>query len=294
MQASSAEVLEHFQVGTLTVDRYGMDGTPIILIPGLASGAWVWQNSIGLLSKDHVVYVVTYSALNQKSTLRSDNLMSEADQSLLDLILTRNIDMPVLIGHSLGGTLAIEFAEEHSNLISGVVSVDGLPIFPGTELMRTEQRLEMAERLKAQMSKLSAQAFAAQQLSYMRSVGVLDQRQATELAKLSAESNPIATAEFMAEDFQLDLRPNLLHINVRLLVISPYNAADFVARTLSEKNKTRYYEVLLRGTPELEVISISPARHFVMFDQPDTFNQTLEKYLHELKGPILSAPSLKP
>ena len=38
---------------------------------------------------------------------------------------------PVIIGHSLGGFLAIRLAEEHSDLISGAVAIDGLPVFAG-------------------------------------------------------------------------------------------------------------------------------------------------------------------
>ena len=43
--------------------------------------------------------------------------------------------------------------------------------------------------------------------------------------------------------------------------------------------KTNYYRMLLQGVEKLEVVSISPARHFVMFDQPEKFAAALDQAL---------------
>jgi len=43
--------------------------------------------------------------------------------------------------------------------------------------------------------------------------------------------------------------------------------------------KRAYYASLLRGVPELEVVTIAPARHFVMLDQPDALVAALRKFL---------------
>jgi len=283
LQANGAEA-DQFQEGTLQVERFGDHGTPVILIPGLASGAWVWRDTVERLKKEHRLFIVTLAGFDGRPALAGP-LLEQADQSLLDLIVTHKMDRPVLIGHSLGGTLSIKFAEEHSALISGVLSVDGLPIFPGTEQLTSAERLQMAQRIKTQMSVLSRDAFAAQQMDYMQNLGVLDAVQGKELAKRTAQSDPVATADYMAEDLALDLRPGLPLIQVPLLIISPYNAPDFTARQLSEAAKTAYYKSLLSGAPRLQVVSISPARHFVMFDQPAIFGEILEKYLKSLEKP---------
>jgi hypothetical protein len=48
---------------------------------------------------------------------------------------------------------------------------------------------------------------------------------------------------------------------------------------VNEDGKTNYYRMLLGGIAKLEVVSISPARHFVMFDQPEKFSATLDRAL---------------
>lgn len=126
-------------VGTLKVERHGDHGHAVILTPGLQGGPWVWQQTIAQLQKHHVVYAVTLAGFDGMPAPEGDgNLFDRADASLLQLIEQHKIDKPVLIGHSLGGTLALRFAGEHPRLISGVVAVDGLPIFPGMERASAE------------------------------------------------------------------------------------------------------------------------------------------------------------
>ena len=61
--------------------------------------------------------------------------------------------------------------------------------------------------------------------------------------------------------------------------ISPFHAPDLARIGVDEAGKTAYYRSLLAGVPRLEVVSIGPARHFVMFDQPEKFAAALESAL---------------
>jgi pimeloyl-ACP methyl ester carboxylesterase len=272
-------------VGTLKVERHGDHGRPVILIPGLEGGPWVWERTIGALQKDHVVYAVTLAGFDgMPAPAGGGNLLVRADTSLKQLIEQRKIDKPVLVGHSLGGTLALRFAGEHPQMISGVVAVDGLPIFPGMERMGAEQRKAMAARIQQQMAALSPEQFAAQSLGYMQKIGVIDPQLAARYAPMNARSDIKASAQYMAEDMVADYRPGLKNANVPILEISPYNAPDFSQppKAMSEAQKTAYYEGLLAQAPQAKVVSISPSRHFVMLDQPQKFQRALDGFLTSL------------
>ncbi len=276
---------ETFTVGTLKVQRHGDHGRAVILIPGLAGGPWVWRDTIEALRADHVVYAVTLAGFDGMPAAQGeDNLLDRADASLLALIRGRRLDRPVLVGHSLGGTLSIRFAGEHADLLSGVVAVDGLPVFPGMERLPVEQRQAAARQMRAQMSQASPDQFLAQQRAYMQGTGLLDADAAKAYATLNARSDAVAVAAYMAADVAADYRPGLKDVAVPLLEISPYNAPDFSAAPMmmSEAQKTAYYQELLAGAPDATVLSISPARHFVMLDQPVRFREALLDFLQAL------------
>ena len=267
-----------FDVGTLHVERHGDRGSPVILIPGLASGAWVWQDSIAALQGEHRIYALTLAGFDGRPAVKGDALAS-AVSSLRELIVTQRLDKPVLVGHSLGGTLALMFAAAHSDLIDGVVAVDGLPVFPSTEATPAAQRPALAERIRAQFAGVAQADFEAQQLQYMRRVGVVNDGQAAAIAKLTSRSDPQAVADYAGALMALDLRAQLPAIRVPVLEIAPYLASDYAAMGISEDAKRSYYQSLLSGVAKLEVVTIAPARHFVMVDQPEAFNQALRKFL---------------
>lgn len=287
LAAAQTSAVATFTVGTLQVARYGDRGQPLILIPGTGSGAWVWQDTIEHFKKDHVIYAVTLAGFDGTSAPAHGNLGDQASASLLKLIESRRIEKPVLIGHSLGGALAIRFAEQHAALLAGVVSVDALPVFPGTEAMNASQRQQMAAEFQTRVSAMTSAQFNEEQRQIMRDGGVLDATLAEKLAVLQEKSDPAAVIRYTVEGMTCDLRPGLGNISVPLLEISPYYAADFSAgpTKMTEFQKMHLYESLLKGAPHAQVVSISPARHFVMYDQPEKFRDTLASFIAKLPSP---------
>ena len=264
--------------GVLRVERHGERGPPVILIPGLASGAWVWRDSIAALRAGHRVYAVTLPGFDGRAAAPGDPLALAAD-ALHAFIVAQRLERPVLVGHSLGGTLALMLAAANPDLVGGVVTVDGLPVFPGTENIDAGGRDALAERFRERLAGLSPAQFEAQQLQYMRGLGVIDEAKAAEVARLTSRSDPRAVADYAAAVVARDLRPQLPGIRVPVLAVVPCYAPDLAAMGLSQEAKVAYYRTLLSGVARLDVVAIAPARHFAMLDQPQAFTDALAKFL---------------
>jgi pimeloyl-ACP methyl ester carboxylesterase len=137
--------------------------------------------------------------------------------------------------------------------------------------------------MKAQMAAMKPETFAAQQLQYMRYIGVIDDKLAQKIAALSSKSDPAATADYMGELMRMDIRKDMAAIRVPLVQISPYNAADLASRNIKEEDKRTWYQSLMQGAPQLQVVSINGARHFPMLDQPELFADALQNYLKSVE-----------
>ncbi|MEW6371499.1 MAG: alpha/beta hydrolase [Pseudomonadota bacterium] len=279
--AATIAPAERFEVQGMLVERHGQGGRPLILIPGLGGGSWVWQETVREFAGGQAVYVVTLPGFDGRPAPSGDPIEG-ARRALLELIASRKLDQPVLVGHSLGGALALALAEMQPARIGGVVSIDGLPVFPGTEDLPLDQRPQVAEGMRKRMAAVTGPAFAAQQKQYMRSVGVVDMNKGDELAKLSARSDPGAMAAYAAGIVALDLRPGLSAIAAPVLVMAPYFALDSAQAGVTAAQKVAYYRELMQGTPRLDVIAIDNARHFAMFDQPRAVSDALRAFLKNL------------
>ncbi len=272
-------------VGTLTVQRHGDHGRPVILIPGLTCGPWEWQDTIARLEKDHVVYAVTLAGFDGvPAPADGGNLYDRADASLLQLIKQEHLDKPVLVGHSIGGSLALRFAGEHPELIAGVLAADGLPLFPGMDRVDATQRQAIAAKMGEKMAAQTPEQAKAYALAYMQKIGLVDQAAAARYAPLTMRSDHKAAAAYAEQDMAFDGRPLLKNAHMPIVEISPYYAPDFASGPLamSEQQKADYYRSLLANAPQAKVVSISPARHFVMLDQPAKFQQALDDFLKSL------------
>ncbi|NHZ99607.1 alpha/beta fold hydrolase [Massilia sp. CCM 8734] len=272
---------ERFDIGAMQVERHGKGKRALILIPGLASGSWAWQGTARRFMGEYSVYIVTLPGFDGRAPAPGKQ-MEAAQRALAQLIDTRKLVKPVLVGHSLGGVLAFSLAAQRPQDIGGVISIDGLPVFPGAEDLTPRQREQMAQQLARRMVPGDQRAFAAQQQDYMRGIGVMDMARADELAKLSARSDPGAVLQYMAETFAMDLRPALSKISAPVLLIAPYFDADASAHELTEETKKAYYASLIEAAPTAQVVTVAPARHFAMIDQPEQVNEAIARFLKNL------------
>lgn len=282
--AATIEPAERFESGTLLVERHGSRGRPLVLIPGLASGPWVWQDTIRRLRDEFTLYVVTLPGFDGRPAPAAPDWapLDGARAALRGLIAERRLDRPVLVGHSLGATLAYAVAEDLGSGVGGVVALDGLPVFPGTEDMPAALRPQAAAGVRQRMAAGQPAAYAAQQRQYMRAQGVLDIGKADDIALLLLRSDREAVGAYMADALALDLRPGLAKISAPVLVVAPFYQYDAAQDALTVDAKLDHYRSLVAGIASVEVVPIAPARHFLMIDQPLALAGVLRRYLDRL------------
>jgi len=280
--AATIAPAERFEVQGMLVERHGSGPQPMILIPGLSTGGWVWQDTVREFAGSHTVYVVTLPGFDGHPAV-DGKPFDAAKGALKELIAARRLVKPVLVGHSLGGMLAIALAEELPGQVGGAVSIDGLPVMPRTEDLPPEQRPAMAESMRQRMAASTPAAFAEQQRQYMRAIGTTDMGKADDLARLTSRSDPAAVGAWVGAVLALDLRPGLAKIQAPVLVFAPFYGPDSAALGgISSADKVAYYRELMTGTPKLDVAPIDNARHFAMIDQPGAVHDALRRFMKTL------------
>ena len=212
---------------------------PVVLLPGSTTGTWEWNDLIRRLALRHTVYAVALPGFDGRPPAAAP-LFDRVTSDFWSMLDAQKIARPVVIGHSLGGTLAILLGEQHPDRLRGIVAVDALPMFPGTESVTTRaERVATAAQFAAPIDGASHADFLAYERVYMRTAGgVLDPALAGQIATLAATSDPRATAQWLREDVAADLRAGLAQITVPVLEIVPFNPAD-VATCRSSTRKRR-------------------------------------------------------
>lgn len=129
--------------------EYAGDGRPIVLLHGVASNAKIWLLVAPLLAPRFRVF-----ALDQRGHGRSDKPdtgygFPTVAGDLLAFVDALGLERPVVVGHSWGGNVALEFAARHPGRAAGLVLVDGgfmeISSRPGMTWERAERELAPPE-----------------------------------------------------------------------------------------------------------------------------------------------------
>ncbi|MEP7200787.1 MAG: alpha/beta fold hydrolase [Chloroflexota bacterium] len=100
------------------------DGTPIILIHGFASSIVTWYRNMDDLAREHRVYAIDLKGwgLSDKPSDGDYSLRAQAQhvRAFMDAL---GIERAVVVGHSMGGAVAIHFAAIYPDATLGVVLI---------------------------------------------------------------------------------------------------------------------------------------------------------------------------
>jgi pimeloyl-ACP methyl ester carboxylesterase len=283
--ARSVVPTQTFTVGMLRVERFGTtSGTPIIFIPALFCGSWQWNGQIAGLAGKHDIYAVTLPGFDGRPRDNGPALMDRAAASLAQLIRERHLVRPILVGHSLGGTLAVLFGEEFPSAAGGIIAVEGgYPTAP-TAAARNKAANENAAPYVGADPASFDRVLRNRTLRYT----ITSKSDVNTVARLAERSDPNAIALWYRAAFPLDLTPKLGTIRVPLTEIVPFDPTiDPYVGMASLGAKRQAYQTWLRHAHAGSVIMIENSRHFVMFDQPATFDRILFTRIAQLSTDTL-------
>ena len=101
-------------------------GRDILLLHGLASNALLWAPAGKLLANGgHRVIAADLRGHGQSDKPDTGYSMHEVADEVALLVKALGLESPIVIGQSWGGNVVIEVARRHSDVVSGIVAVDG-------------------------------------------------------------------------------------------------------------------------------------------------------------------------
>ncbi|MCX7308753.1 MAG: alpha/beta fold hydrolase [Afipia sp.] len=240
------------------------DGPPLICVHGFTTTSEFWREQIETFSTDHLLIRPNLPGHGISPHPHEREYTIEAFVSDLEsLFQNLRIDKAVLVGLSMGGTIAQKFALKNPTLLRGLVLVGATPHGLGPDV-----NVENVLRSIADVG-----IATASQNVIEKSFGSSAPRALVEFAK----NEVIKTPEFVARSAikslnESDLRPYLKSILIPTLVI----VGDEDVITPPSESK-----LLAKGIQGARLEIIKQAGHFPMLEQPAMFNRILRDFLEK-------------
>lgn len=243
-------------------------GTPIVLLHGWINSWDVWRSSmITLAGKgSYKVYALDFwgfgeSAKDKAPPFKLDSYVRMVDQ-FMELL---GIQSAPVLGHSMGGTVALRLALEHPNRVSHVGAVGspihGISLNVFLKLAGVPWIAYLIWRVPA-ILRFVMWTILAGDSKRVREMIFRD------VSKTSTES----FFRSIGDLHHTDLRRDIHRISVPTIGI--YGVRDNIVNP----NQSKLMQDLL---PSAQVEMMQRSRHFSMLDEPDLFNDILLRFFHD-------------
>ena len=269
--ASAEARLDHISITTTG------KGKPVILIPGLSSPRAVWDGVAPELAKTHRVILVQVNGFGGDAP--GANLQPGVLDGVvadLDSYITRNkLQGAPVVGHSMGGLVALMLAKAHPGDTAKLMIVDSLPyigdIFvPGATVAMVEPQANMLrDKEIASYGQTADDAAATATANGL----ALKPDSRTKVIAWVKQADPRVTGEAMYEDMTTDLRPNMSAITTPITLVYPWSDQ------LPKDKADAFYRGEYAKAPNVTFVPIGDSAHFAMLDQPAAFQAALDAFL---------------
>ncbi|MEO1049125.1 MAG: alpha/beta hydrolase [Bacteroidota bacterium] len=258
-------------------------GQPIVFIPGLTCSGDVWDETVEQLKKNYECHVLTLPGFAGNAPLadHEGKYLEKMTNMVVSYIESNKLEKPIIVGHSLGGFLALNIAVTNPDLPSKLVIVDGLPFMTAIQMpgISAEQATGFAQNVKNQMlaaAKQPEEKRMTSQKMMLKSM-IIDEEQIHQAAQWSVASDPETVGQAMYELFTTDIREDLANIKVPTLVLGAWIAYQDYGAT-REGTLDRYTQQFTKLDGAI-VDMTDKGKHFIMWDDPEYFYGWLEKFL---------------
>jgi pimeloyl-ACP methyl ester carboxylesterase len=241
-------------------------GRPVLMIPGLNSAGSTWTDTCAALQPGVQCHIVQLPGFAGAPAITTDRFLDGMRDRLLAYLDDRKLDKPVVMGHSLGGALALQMAAEKPGRIGQLVIVDALPFLAGLRGMTPETAKTAAAAMRQQMQSATPaqwEAGARQGAMGMSRTPANAER----VAAWSLASDRATSAQAMSELWGDDLRPLLPRITTPTLVLGAWAAYEPMGSTL--ESTRRIFEAQYAGLSGVKVSMSQRGYHFLMWDDPE-------------------------
>jgi pimeloyl-ACP methyl ester carboxylesterase len=234
-------------------------GRDVVLIAGLASGPGLWNGVIGAIPgyRWHLVHVRGFAGLAADANATGPVVQPVADE-IARYIGSAGLRRPALVGHSMGGTLAMLLGLK--GLAGRLMVVDMLPEGAAMVGGTASGMGFLADQLGDYFTGTKAgRAYLAQMLAEMPG---------------ARGSDPDVIANALRDLANVDLGPQLPRLTAPMEVVYAVGADAAQVSAI-----TRTFRAAYAPKRDVRLLPIGPSGHMVMADQPTRFNAALSDFL---------------
>lgn len=233
----------------------------LVFIHGGFADRSFWKNQFAYFSGNHKVVAVDLAGHGDSGADRTEWGILPFAQDVLAVIDKEKINKAVLIGNSLGGPVAIQTARLIPEKAVAVVGIDTFQIFSikAPEGYYQARANAFHDNFEATMKEMVQALFHPDTYPELQAYAL----------EIMLKGSPETAAAIMESLSSFDLAELVKGLTIPIRSIN----GDLYETRIEENRKIH---------PDFDAVTLPETGHYPMLENPDLFNQTLERILNDL------------
>ena len=240
--------------------KTGTHGPNILLIHGWCCRASYWQSTISGLEKDHRVYAIDLAGHGESGKNRIDWIIENYGRDVEALADAEKLNKVFLVGHSMGGDIALEAGKLLGDRVQGIILVDSYHnIVSRSEEYVQERVAPLKEEFKANAKRWDLGMFSK----------YADPEIKERVAEEMASMEPLMAIPSIEAAFRYDNGAAFDNLNVPI-------------RCINRDDREADYEAAEKRVKDFGWATVKNVGHFLMLERPEEFNEVLRDTISSL------------
>ncbi|MHC1763801.1 MAG: alpha/beta fold hydrolase [Verrucomicrobiia bacterium] len=252
--------------GTKLVCEVGGEGkVALLFLHGWCGDREYWKHQVNAFTPDFRVAIMDQAGHGESGKSRNQWSIAGLTDDVAAVVKALDLRRVILIGHSMGGPVALGAAKQMPDKVMAVIGVDTL------QNAESKMRQDLASQI--------LEGFTADFRGSMRAMidGLLAEQTEPELkewlASRAAAQDPKMALALMRDMLEVDVEPLWKEAKVPVRCINSSGGYTFFLPTASEIN---------RKYADYKAVFIDNVGHYPMLEKPAEFNQRLHQVLDEV------------
>ncbi|MGG5210852.1 alpha/beta fold hydrolase [Chryseobacterium sp. MIQD13] len=266
--AAACNIFGQTKTYPFEVKKSGKGKQSIIFIPGFASSGDVWNETTTKFEKNFTCYTLTMAGFAGVKP-QANISFNDWEKGIASYIKDQKIEKTIIVGHSMGGGLAMALAADYPELIGKIVIVDTLPCLaalsdPNFRSKDNNDCSSTIDKLKA----MTDEQFKQMQTGTIPRL-VADTSIQETVIGWSMNSDRTTFAKMFCDFSNTDLREKIQHIQCPTLVLLESYFVNFKPAI----------EDQYKNLKNADMRYASKGLHFIMYDDKEWYFDQLNNFL---------------
>lgn len=258
------------KVNPIHVEVIG-EGNPILFLPGFTVPGEIYQPMVQQLEENYECHIISLAGFGGYEPIEFPWL-DKVNDAIYNYIKLQELENAIVIGHSLGGTIATWLASKDGIELSQIILIDALPAAGALMIPNfNPEYLAYDSPFNNQILEMSDSDF--EQMASNMSKGMsLNPKAQNQIKDWIIQCDRKTYVYGYTDYLKMDLREDLKKITVPVTIFA---ATEPYGKETITKNYKNQYDNL----KDYNLIIAEQSAHFIMLDKPEWFINKIREIL---------------